>query len=90
MASSRPKPIAAGQLFTGTGIYRGFSLRETSGAALATVQLFDNTAGSGTLLDTIQLPQSMDDRYDFNEGVFFTAGIFAVITGAVEGSIFVG
>ncbi|HEY2086427.1 MAG TPA: hypothetical protein VGH54_10445 [Mycobacterium sp.] len=88
-APSTPKPLVAGQLATGNGFYRGFTVRETTGAAPAVVQLFDNTAGSGTLLDTIQLPQGTDDRGDFSDGARFVNGIFAVITGTVEGSVFI-
>ena len=83
-----PMTLAAGQLVTGSGVVRGVSIRETAGAA-ATVRLFDNTAGSGTLLGTYGLAANASIDVDFSAGRQAAKGVYAVITGTVEGSIFV-
>jgi hypothetical protein len=89
--AARAIPVAAGQLKTGIGIYRGFTLRETSGTNPAVVQIFDNTAGSGTLLETVQLPAGSSQRFDYT-AIWYSLGMFVVITGTgtVEGSILIG
>ena len=86
---SRPVTFAAGKLLGNPGIYTGFALRETTGAAAAVVRLWDNTsAASGQLLDTIQLPQGTDDRADYVHGIWAVNGIFAeVVSGSVEGVV---
>jgi hypothetical protein len=70
--------------------YYGFTFRETSGTATATVRLYDNaTTNSGTLLDTIQLAisESRSDWYG-PQGIRAQNGIYAkVVSGAVEGSV---
>lgn len=74
---------------TGEGEYLGFSLRETSGSAAATVVLFDNTAASGSILEEIQLAQGASQTVNYpRPGRQVTTGIFAQITGAATGAIF--
>jgi hypothetical protein len=84
---STPIALAAGQLVTGSGVLKGVSFRETAGA-VAIVQLFDNTAGSGVLLGTYGFVAKQSIDIDFNNTRHLSKGIFAVITGTVEGSIF--
>jgi hypothetical protein len=72
------------------GQYLGFAVRETSGSAAAHVVLFDNaSAASGAILDEIGLAagQSLTANYP-RPGRKVVHGIFASITGAVEGSVF--
>jgi hypothetical protein len=72
-----------------TGQYLGFAARETAGSA-AHIVLFDNTsAASGAILDEIGLAanQSLTANYA-RPGRKVVHGIFASITGAVEGSVF--
>lgn len=84
--SATPITLAAGALVATSGSLRGVSFRETAGVA-ATVKLYDNSAGSGVLLGTYGLAAlgSVDPGM-FNRR--FSNGVFAVITGTVEGSIF--
>ena len=76
---------------TGGGTYRGFSLRETAGA-VATVRIYDNTAASGTLLDTISFAANESAREWYgNGGLAFATGLHIdVVSGTVEGSIRIG
>lgn len=83
-----PLTLAAGQLVTGSGVIMGISVRETAGVA-ATVRLFDNTAGSGVLLGTYGLAALGSIDVDFAHPRHVSTGVYAVITGTVEGSIFV-
>ena len=91
MAAARPKPYAAGALAAGPGIYRGFTLRETAGAA-AVVRLWDGASAVGTLLETVALPTAGSARFDYgDDGVFFAVGVFAeTVSGTVEGSVLLG
>jgi hypothetical protein len=76
----------------GAAVYRGYSLRETAGAA-ATVRIYDNaTTGSGTLLDTVRLSANESAREWYADGgLWAAAGIYVkVVAGAVEGSVRVG
>ena len=84
---STPISLAGGQLVTGNGVLKGVSFRETAGA-VAIVQLFANTAGSGTLLGTYGFLAKQSIDIDFNNVRHISKGVFAVITGTVEGSIF--
>lgn len=85
---STPIAFAAGQLVTGAGALREVTLRETAGA-VATVKLFDNTSGSGTLIGTYGFLALQSIDISINNTRRFKTGIFAVVTGTVEGSIFV-
>lgn len=85
---AQAKPIAAGSLLTGQGKLAGYSFRETAGAA-ASVKLFDNAAaGSGTLLATIGFTANQSKEISQLD-LWFQAGVFAVVTGTVEGSVYV-
>lgn len=84
------KPVAAGQLVLGVGEYGGVGLHVT-GAAAAAVRLWDGTAASGTLLETIELAASGVDSWAsfvLAPPVRFAVGLFVeIVSGAVEGSI---
>lgn len=86
--SARTIPLTAGALSAAGALFAGYTVRETAGAA-ATVRIYDNaSAGSGTLVATIALAANgSDNRPGFN--VYAANGLFAVITGTVEGSLFV-
>ena len=73
-----------------TATYCGFSIRETAGAT-AVVRIYDNTANSGTLLDSVQLSAN-ESRAEFYEpGIEVNIGIRVdVVSGTVEGSVRVG
>lgn len=76
---------------SGPGEYLGYSVRETSGSAAAYVILYDNaSAASGEILDEIQLAQSASadsPPVKRGQGKQVVNGIYAAITGAVQGSV---
>lgn len=72
------------------GFYRGFTLRETTGAAPATVVIYDNaSAASGTILEEITLLAGESAREWYGvPGIPTLNGIYVdVVSGAVAGSI---
>lgn len=72
------------------GIYCGFTIRETAGST-AVVRIYDNTAASGTLLDTIGLAANESAREFYPGGIWVSTGIYVdIVSGAVEGSIRIG
>lgn len=93
-AEATPVTLVAGEVDLGEGDYCGYSFRNTGGG-VASVQLWDSTsAGSGLLLDTVALTasgsaQSSQTQHYGKPGRWRQNGIFAVITGTVEGSVFV-
>lgn len=90
MSAARPVAFAAGQLASGMAFYRGYSLRETAGAA-ATVRLWDNTSAAGVLLATIALAANSSKDFVAPHNVMAQNGIFVqVVAGTVEGSVYLG
>lgn len=86
--SSRPKPLAAGALSSGPTLFAGYTVRETAAAA-ATIRIFDNAAaGTGTLIAAINLASGGSDLI-YGCDIYAENGLFAVITGTVEGSIYI-
>lgn len=72
----------------GHGYYYGFVLCETGGST-AHVRIYDNTANSGTLLDSIKLVagESVAGWYG-PQGLQYKIGIRVdVVSGTVEGSV---
>lgn len=69
-------------------VYRGFSLRETSGSASALVVVFDGSA-TGTILDEVALAAGESARELYNNFTMKAgSGLFVqVVSGAVAGSI---
>lgn len=91
MSKSAGVPIAlvtATALATGAGELAGVTIAETAGA-VATVKLYDNTAGSGTLVASFKLAAAASVDTDYARGRKFKNGLYCVITGTVEGSAFV-
>lgn len=90
LVPARPVALAAGALFTGPGTLRGFCIREAGGTNPVTVQIFDNTAGSGLLLATLRLAANESRDVDIDGGLRFDKGVFVVLTGTtpnVEGHV---
>jgi|GEM_PF-2598788 len=86
--AATPISIAAGQLFTGGGHLAGYNFRETAGA-VAKVRLWDNTSAAGVILATVAL--AANGSIDLVCDRRFAKGVFAeIVSGAVEGSIFIG
>lgn len=75
----------------GPATYRGYSLRETGGAD-AVVRIWDGTAASGILLDTVALAADGSAQAWYGGGgLRAVAGVFVeVVSGAVEGSVRIG
>lgn len=73
-------------------LYRGFTIRETSGSATAVVRLFDNaSAASGTVLEEISVNAGESAREYYVEGIWAVNGVYVdVVSGAVAGSVRVG
>lgn len=70
--------------------FYGYTLRETSGSATATVR-FRDTNNSGTILETVQLSAG-ESRSEFWPMALGTGGgvYMSTVSGAVEGSVRVG
>lgn len=76
---------------SGTPVYyRGLTLRETSGAAPATLRVWDNpSAASGKVLEEVTLTASQSTR-EYYDGKFAALGVFVeIVAGAIEGSIYI-
>lgn len=87
-----PLPRSTGSVVgTGPGSFLGYTVRETSGNSRATILLYDDTvAGAGgVLLEAITLNggATASDEYP-SPGRQVLYGIYAQITGSVEGTIF--
>jgi hypothetical protein len=78
---------------TGPGSYLGFSVLNNSSSIAASVVLYDSATGTGlgtaSVLEEIALPAGMgkSDNYA-RPGRAVQNGIWAVITGSVQGAIF--
>lgn len=69
--------------------YHGIDIRETTGLATATIVLYDNaSAASGTILGTYSLVAGESRSEEFIIGRAASNGIYAAITGTVQGSVF--
>jgi hypothetical protein len=86
VSAAGSKNLAAGQLATGPGTYKGMAV---IAAAAATVTLYDNTSGAGTIVAVAQLAGAgtVIDTPAGDDGVFFQTGLFAVLTGAPTGTV---
>jgi hypothetical protein len=68
--------------------YYGFSFRETSGSASATVRIYDGDTATGALLDAVQLSAGESAREFYPGGIRAQEGVYVdVVSGAVEGSV---
>lgn len=87
-------PSGAGDLqaYTGQGLFKGYSIRESAGAAgVATVILRDGTSTSGEIIAVIDLPA---DGYDWmwcEGGILLKHGLFVDrVAGSTEGAVYIG
>jgi hypothetical protein len=78
--------------YTGPGAFFGIHVRENTGvAAPGTLQVYDNTAASGTLVATIRLGADGESNFEWHKGVKFQNGLHIVATAAdLTGMILVG
>ena len=71
-------------------VYAGFTIRETAGST-AVVRLYDNTAASGTLLETISLAANESAGAFYPGGIWAATGIYvSIVSGTIEGSVRIG
>lgn len=89
-----PRHIAASasmRLAMSPGQLAGFAFRETSGAAPATIVLRDGADASGDVMVPITLAAGGTAReWLLPHGIAFARGLFADVTGAVDGAAFLG
>lgn len=72
------------------GRLRGYSLRETTGAAVAAVELRDGGT-SGDLLAVVNLPAGGTVTVWLGDGVAYTNGLDLIrVTGSVDGALWLG
>ena len=89
--SPRPYPIPLTSVISGYVILFGYSLKESTGAASAEVDIFDgrDTTGLLALPITLAAAQSTEDWFG-PQGIHFRGGLFPhVASGSVVGSFFV-
>lgn len=68
--------------------YHGFSLKETSGAASATVKIYRGSDATGDLVEVVQLAASESAREFYPGGISVSFGIYIdIVSGSVEGSV---
>lgn len=93
-ATAHNLPTTSGQIVLGesTGEYLGYTVRETSGSATARVILYDSNGAPGAgapILEEINLAAGADEKQNYQRpGRLFQNGIYAAITGAIEGAVF--
>lgn len=79
---------ASRQVWSRGGWLLGWSLAETSGAAPATLALLDGGSDSGSVLVVVNLVASASESVTpVLPGWPVTSGLFADVTGAIEGSL---
>jgi hypothetical protein len=87
-----PSPLTTSAiLLSGRGILKGWAFRETTGAAVATLNLWDGTANNGLMVAPLGLASAGHESIWLGElGVSFTRGLFLeVIAGSVVGALWV-
>lgn len=84
-------PGASGPLGSTDVTYYGFTIRETSGTAAATVRLRAGGA-TGLILETIALTSAASARaWHGPQGIRCDGGLYVeIVTGAVEGTVRLG
>lgn len=90
-ASTIPTAAVAvsGQMLNGAALIFGWSFRETTNAAIATVELYDGTSTGGALITSITLAinESTRDLMGGN-GLEILTGIYLnVVAGSVKGAV---
>lgn len=75
-----------------SSLYRGITVRETTGAAGAVLRVYDNaSAASGILLQTITLGNGESFNVLHPMSVWAGDGVYVdVVSGTIEGAIFLG
>lgn len=78
-------------LISGRGVLTGWALKETTGAAVATLNIWDGTDNRGLLLAPVNLAANESTRDWFSDwGIAFSRGLFVeVLSGSVSGALWV-
>lgn len=88
-APARRYPLTAGAKHTGAATFSGLTVRETSGSAAAVVKVHDGVTASGDLLAVVALAAGESSTI-VDVDVYAVVGVFVeIVSGAVEGSVFV-
>ncbi len=67
--------------------YRGFSIRETAGAA-ATIKVYDGIDATGTLIDSIAFTAGQSVRETYGPPKICKTGLYVqIVAGTIEGTI---
>lgn len=85
-------PLAGGDgvLFEGQGSFSGWSVRETTGAAAASFELYDGGGVNGQLLATAVIASGTSDNHNGPAGgVEVESGLFLhVVSGTLKGVVY--
>lgn len=85
-------PLTTSQvLLSGRGVLKGWAFRETTGAAVATLNLWDGTSNAGLMVAPLGLASAGHESIWLGElGVSFTRGLFVEVTaGSIVGALWV-
>lgn len=90
-AQSYPFPATTGTVIVvqGRGTLKGWAVKETTGAATATLNVWDGTTNVSLLLAPVNLSANESSREWFGElGISFTRGLLVEVTaGSVSGAL---
>lgn len=88
MVNTRARNVTAtGTVHTGAGIYRGFSIGSTAGAA---VVIYDGTSATGTVLASFTLAAAGFQHVDIPAGIWVEVGIHLTASATIAGHVRVG
>lgn len=75
-------------LLVGPCVYRGLTLRETSGSAAAAVVVYDGLTATGAILEAVGLPTGASVSPSHTPGIQVKIGVYvSVVSGAVAGGV---
>jgi hypothetical protein len=78
------------QVAAGRTKYWGMVVRETAGST-AVVRVYDGTSAAGILIDTVALAALDEGPTAIHIGIQCMTGVFVdIVSGTVEGAIFIG
>ena len=95
IVGARPVPIPAGtnsfRAANGRGRFAGWSLREATGSAPATVTVYDGLDSTADPIATVVIPAGTSTNQPASlPGVSFGDGVAVTVSGAVLGSLYFG
>lgn len=97
LRGARSKPVGAGgspMVWAGPGRLVGWSVHNT-GATVATLTLRDSRDATGEIVAVVELQAAGVHGSDYSlwagdGGISFGEGLYAVVTGTIEGAVWVG